>query len=424
MQLTYSSSPSPAPSPSPSPSCCCCCWQPCSASMISKHFAHLRLLRIARRQFALALALPNYHFHHHNESMLFQSSTAKASCYHSNINCNAQVVETAIEESSLPHLPVLMNEVLEQFKNRCLTSFVDCTLGAGGHASAIIKAHSELQTFIGFDVDPLIHSEARSRIQVALDYANQSSATLKNLQLHLLHTNFKYIKNVLKRVDNDLALTGVNGILMDLGVSSMQQSLKAEDILNCWPEVEIGRILRDYGEERRWKYLAHKIVDARYSGGIQSTSRLVEVIGGRMQYLGKGHMRKHPATRTFQALRIAVNDELSSLETALADAVCCLAPKGRLAVISFHSLEDRIVKHAFLRFSGSKTINNDQLSETECEKDYISKEDNAKVSKSSGRISTCRQFVILTKKPIIPSFEEILRNPRCRSAKLRVIERL
>ncbi|KAK8610467.1 hypothetical protein V6N13_081623 [Hibiscus sabdariffa] len=329
------------------------------------------------------------------------------------------------------HVPVMLGEVLDVFSSNSkpLSAFVDCTLGAAGHASEIIQSHPELKLFIGMDVDPLALRMSRSRIT-----AVSHSHPHPNFQALTFLKNFRHIKSLLAQVDH--ISSGVDGILMDLGMSSMQvnnpdrgfsvlangpldmrmdpqASLKAEDILNSWPDTEVGRILRDYGEERNWRLLQNKIVQARLHGGLHSTGELVDVIrsatpgtrGGRQGWI-------KTATRVFQALRIAVNDELKTLEDSLFACFDCLAPGGRLAVISFHSLEDRIVKQAFLKIIS--------------EEGRDSVKDQSKVEgKNYQKESWIRQTIqgwngtILTKRPITPSEKEEGFNRRSRSAKLR-----
>lgn len=357
-----------------------------------------------------------------------------------------------------PHVAVLLKEVVAQFAGRRVLSFVDCTLGAAGHASIILREHPELETFVGLDVDPVAHGEAKPRLQQWVS---------SNVQLHLVLTNFRNIKKAVTDVDSKLAGEGVNGILMDLGMSSMQlnvaergfsfmkdgpadmrmdpsASLTAEEILNKWPEAEVARILRDYGEERRWKQLARKIVEKRLAGGIHSTSELVELIGGSA--FGRPGRGKtvHPATRTFQALRIAVNDELRTLEKALADAFDLLSPKGRLAVISFHSLEDRIVKRFFLKAAGvGQAVEEEDMGsdspvtapeyrhipgETRhsryTRRKHLDKQGDGSYNLRDKNVLEGSTGMVLTKRPIVAEAEEINTNPRSRSAKLRVIERL
>ncbi|XP_042478554.1 ribosomal RNA small subunit methyltransferase H [Macadamia integrifolia] len=342
--------------------------------------------------------------------------------------------------SSCTHIPVMLGDVLEVFAPHPhrppLHSFVDCTVGAAGHSSAIIHAHSEMQLFVGLDVDPLAHEKAHTQIYALL---NEDCNLASNLNVYTFLKNFKDIKSVLCDVDEKLLIHGVDGFLMDLGISSMQvnnaergfgvlsdgpldmrmnpqASLKAEDILNFWPEAEVGRILREYGEESNWQRLQKKIVNARLYGGLHSTGELVDLIqktfpasGGR-----KGWIKT--ATRVFQALRIAVNNELQTLEDALYACFDCLSSGGRLVVISFHSLEDRIVKQTFLDIIDNKGEEID--GNTRKGKDDIAEESWIK-QKIKGRKGT-----ILTKRPITPSEEEERLNRRCRSAKLRVIQKV
>ncbi|XP_059663022.1 uncharacterized protein LOC132308806 [Cornus florida] len=347
------------------------------------------------------------------------------------------------------HIPVMLGEVLEVFASPSLRSFVDCTLGAAGHSSAIIQAHPEMQLYIGMDIDPVAHEKARARIDTIL-HGNSCNSTY-DLKAHTLLNNFRDIKSVLHEVDEKLLHSGVDGIVLDLGMSSMQvnnaergfsvlsngpldmrmnpqASLKAEDILNCWPDDEVGRILRDYGEESNWRFLQNKIVQARQNGGLHSTSELVGLIrnstfrikGGRQGWI-------KTATRVFQALRIAVNDELETLKDSLYACFDCLAPGGRLAVISFHSLEDRIVKQTFLNIvNGNKgNENGEEGVEEPRTRDLTRIDDDSSLKEAWIRqmIHGCKG-TILTKRPITPSEEEEKLNRRSRSAKLRVIQKV
>ncbi|CAH9136541.1 unnamed protein product [Cuscuta epithymum] len=336
------------------------------------------------------------------------------------------------------HVPVLLGEVLDVFSSVHLRSFVDCTLGAAGHSSAIILAHPEMQAHIGFDVDPVAHRMAQDRINALLK--NESSFTDSQLKVHTYLKNFKDVKYVLCEVDKRLLTSGVDGILMDLGMSSMQvndaqrgfsvlkrgpldmrmdpkATLKAEDILNSWPADEVGRILRDYGEESNWHFLQNKIVSARLTGGLHSTGQLVDLIQ-KSTFRTKGRQGWiKTATRVFQALRIAVNDELRTLEGSIYSCFDSLAPGGRLAVISFHSLEDRIVKHSFLR-----VINGGDPASSRAEEKCSRNEDGERELWVK-QIIQGRDGTILTKRPITPSQREEMLNTRSRSAKLRVIQK-
>ncbi|KAF9614104.1 hypothetical protein IFM89_015366 [Coptis chinensis] len=393
------------------------------------------------------------------------------------------------------HIPVLLGEVLQVFDSRVpLRSFVDCTLGAAGHSSAIIQAHSEMEIYVGLDVDPLAHEKAETLMNIVLDKELGGKAS-EDLQVYTFQKNFKDIKSALGEVDEKLLVHGVDGILMDLGVSSMQvsnaergfsvlndgpldmrmnpkvsaatsvflyinlqcgkwsiiddkrtgarsylgrgtdeesalkllsqvlraeASLKAEDILNSWPEAEVGRILRDYGEESDWHRLQNKIVNARSYGGLHSTGELVDLVQS-MSPMSKG--RKgwvKTATRVFQALRIAVNDELRTLEHALSACFDCLSFGGRLAVISFHSLEDRIVKKMFLDLVNVSDGDAGEERSRVLQLDNDGSEEETWVKKSINGTNG----IILTKRPITPSEEEERLNQRCRSAKLRVVQKM
>ncbi|KAI7993929.1 Ribosomal RNA small subunit methyltransferase H [Camellia lanceoleosa] len=354
---------------------------------------------------------------------------------------------------SATHIPVMLGEVLDVFASVPLLSFVDCTVGAAGHSSAIIQAHTEMQLYIGLDVDPDALQKAQAQINTIL-HGDSSDSTSK-LKGHTFLKNYRHIKFVLREVDEKLLTPGVNGILMDLGMSSMQvnnaqrgfcvrsngpldmrmnprASLKAEDILNSWPDVDVGRILREYGEESNWHSLQDQIVKARQKGGLHSTADLVDLIrnstsrrkGGRQGWI-------KTATRVFQALRIAVNDELNTLKETLYTCFDCLAPGGRLAVISFHSLEDRIVKQTFLNIINSDR--GDENKEVKCTRDLREindDDDDDDDDKDDDKEAWIRQRIrgsngiILTKRPITPSEEEERFNCRSRSAKLRVIQKV
>lgn len=306
----------------------------------------------------------------------------------------------------LPHIPVLLKEFLSFFHEKQVRFFVDATLGAGGFSEAMLTQHPEMEMLIGIDQDP-----------VALEIAGKRLENWKS-KIHMVHGNFenlnKYIKNA--------GLSGVDGIVFDLGVSSMQldmpekgfsfmregpldmrmnpeSSLTAQIIVNTYSEEQLGKIFRDYGEEKRWRFAARLIGNARLKGPLATTTDLNQALAP--MYNKKPGI--HPFTLIYQALRICVNRELETIENAIPLAIENLNPGGRLGVISFHSLEDRIVKH-LLRYCASDKQNTSGLAGL-----FLDKEPTIQ---------------LITRKPVMPSDEEIALNPRCRSAKLRVIEKL
>jgi 16S rRNA (cytosine1402-N4)-methyltransferase len=294
------------------------------------------------------------------------------------------------------HIPVMAEEVLFWLVQEKARIYLDCTVGYSGHAEKLLEATGSNSRLIGLDRDAVAITASRDRLARFRDRAL------------LLHGHFVDLKQ-------HLAASGirqVDGILFDLGVSSaqleeptrgfsfqgdspldmrMDQSMSgtAADLVNRWPEAQLADTIFQFGEERFSRRIAHAIVHARERHPLATTKELVSVIEGAVPAKYR-HGRIHCATRTFQALRIAVNQELDCLEPALRDAVDTLSLGGRLCVISFHSLEDRIVKHTFRALSGK---NNPAL-------------------------------MVLTKKPQIPTREESDRNPRSRSAKLRAAQRV
>lgn len=308
----------------------------------------------------------------------------------------------------MSHISVLRNEILQFFSDQPLNLFVDGTLGAGGHSVAILESHPEIKMLIGIDQDP-----------VALGIAGQRLAQW-NDKLNLISGNFEDLKKVLHKN----GISKVDGLLFDLGVSSMQLDqpekgfsfmrqgpldmrmnpegeISAADIVNTWSETELGRVFRDYGEEKQWRTAARSIVFAREKKPILTTQDLAEALRPLFSKARKKDI--NPLTLVFQGLRICVNRELDVLEKMLPDAIDLLNTGGRLAIISFHSLEDRLVKNAF-RFAASDKVDTRGVGGMFLDKDPIVK--------------------ILTKRPIVPTEEEIRQNPRSRSAKLRVIEKL
>ncbi|XP_004249881.1 uncharacterized protein [Solanum lycopersicum] len=345
------------------------------------------------------------------------------------------------------HVPVLLGEVLDVFTSVTLRSFLDCTLGAAGHSSAIIRAHPEMQVYVGLDVDPIAHQKAQSQLKSVID--RDSFDTASALKVYTFLKNFKDVKSVLGEVADDLLTGGVNGILMDLGMSSMQvndagrgfsmlkngpldmrmnpkATLKAEDILNSWPADEVGRVLREYGEENNWYSLQNRIVKARLHGGLHSTNELVDLIQNSTSRTKGRQGWIKTATRVFQALRIAVNDELITLEDSIRACFESLTSGGRLAIISFHSLEDRIVKQAFLNIMNCSEVDGGEVEDEEGKRLRELRKINLDTVKEEVWIKQVIQGqngTILTKRPITPSEKEETLNPRSRSAKLRVIQK-
>lgn len=300
------------------------------------------------------------------------------------------------------HQSVLLQQVLKAFEGKVIDTFIDGTLGAGGHSESILQQHPEIKRFIGIDQDPQALKIAQARLE---PFASK---------IELVHANFATISQHAKHAD---------GILVDLGVSSMQldqaekgfsfmrdgpldmrmnpkDPLSAKEIVNTWEDRDLAHIFRSYGEEKRWKQAVRAICSARAQKEITTTLELAAILD---PVLRDPRSKIHPCTRVFQALRIAVNRELEVLETFLPAALKILRPGGRLAVISFHSLEDRIVKHFF------QSAADDKVSTSGLGGLFIDKK--PEVEK-------------ITTKPWKASEEEIRGNPRSRSAILRVIEKL
>ncbi|GMH33660.1 hypothetical protein BSKO_01494 [Bryopsis sp. KO-2023] len=343
-----------------------------------------------------------------------------------------------ISTKCTPHVPVLLEEVKAFFEETHLQVYCDCTLGAAGHATALMEDHGELETIIGIDMDPL-----------ALQIANEKLTNCRDTTtVSLVRGNFS---DVLTNLDQDSSLghfanSGIDGMLMDLGVSSMQvdtpdrgfsfvadgpldmrmdpdAAVSAQEVVNTWSEVDLGRIFRDYGEEKRWRQVARRICAAREERLIDTTGRLVEVIGNTFITSKKrkktaSAKKIHPATRVFQALRIAVNKELISLEKVLPTAIDCLKSGGRLGVISFHSLEDKLVKKAFQRAAGRVPLSEFVYGQEITHRSYDPFKEEMQARTSDAVVK------ILTSKPVMAGEEEVNSNPRSRSAKLRFVEKL
>jgi len=303
-----------------------------------------------------------------------------------------------------PHLSVLYKEIIHALQPKSAGRYVDGTLGAGGHAYGILEASAPDGELLGLDLDPTAIAIATERLQPFAGRAVIKQASYAELSMVLA----------------DLGWDGIDGMLLDLGVSSMQLdtpergfsflydapldmrfgpgiAVSAADLVNTLDESELSDIIFRYGEDRNARRIARAIVKGR---PFQTTRQLAETVAGAG---GVRDHRIHPATRTFQALRIAVNQELRAVEGVLPDAIAALKPGGRLAVISFHSLEDRIVKDVFRRES------------TDC------------LCPPRQPVCTCAHkatIKVMTRKPMTPTEAEIEQNARARSAKLRIAEKL
>ncbi|MBN1920405.1 MAG: 16S rRNA (cytosine(1402)-N(4))-methyltransferase RsmH [Anaerolineae bacterium] len=307
--------------------------------------------------------------------------------------------------SAARHLPVLLNEVLEGLAVRSGGMYIDGTVGGGGHAAALLEASAPDGCLLGFDRDPHAVARAQARLQAFGSRAR------------IIHTAYTALE-AFARTEGFLS---VDGVLLDLGFSSYQiddpqrgfafrhegpldmrfdpttSEPTAAELVNGLPESELAALLWRYGEEPRNRVIARAIVAAR---PVYSTQHLAQII---VAAAGRGASRSlHPATRTFQALRIAVNGELEALEAVLPQALTVLRPGGRLAVITFHSLEDRMVKR-FFQQAAHPCICPPEAPVCTC-----------------GRQPTLR---LITRKPLAPGADELAANPRSRSAKLRIAER-
>jgi 16S rRNA (cytosine1402-N4)-methyltransferase len=307
-----------------------------------------------------------------------------------------------------PHRPVLLQETLKFLAPERGGLFVDCTVGLGGHSEAILKSSSETRV-LGLDVDP-----------AALDYTRRRLAPFGE-RFRAVQANFRQIDLVLRETGERDPL----GVLADLGVSSLQfdsaergfsfrfdapldmrmdptTGATAAELLNQLPESEIARIIFEFGEERHSRRIARRIVESREQGKpITTTKELAELVQRALG--GRKWNQIHPATRTFQGLRIAVNRELEGLAEFVESAIDLLEPGGQFVVISFHSLEDRIIKRELRRLSGHCQCP-PRLPVCSC--------------------GTRAAVEILTRRPVTPDAKEVDENPRARSAKLRACRKL
>lgn len=305
------------------------------------------------------------------------------------------------------HVPVLVTEVVEILRPAPGKKYLDGTVGGGGHSERILIESSPDGQVLGLDRDDEALAACCKRLE-------RFGARFRTAQ-----ASFAEAKEALRRI----GWAGVDGAILDLGVSSHQvdspergfsfrassrldmrmdrrQPLDAERIVNTFAEGELEGIFRRYGEEPQARRIAQAIVEARKARPLRSTTDLAELIE---RVKGRGRRDHHPATQVFQALRIAVNQELEQLERFLENGYEILQPKGRLAIISFHSLEDRMVKTAFRKWNRD-CICPPRAARCEC--------------------GWSRKAALLTKKPIVPTAAEIRVNPRARSAKLRAVERI
>lgn len=309
------------------------------------------------------------------------------------------------------HLPVLFQECIENLEIKQNGTYVDCTTGGGGHSLGILEKLGEGGRLLCLDKDEQALAAADERLS-----ACRTKATYR-----MIKSDFAQVKDQMKRLGIDQA----DGVLADFGVSSYQLDenrrgfgymqdgpldmrmdtsavLTAEEVVNTYPAGELERILFEYGEERYSRRIVSAICREREKQRIITTKRLSDIIRSAMPAQGKKE-QQHPAKRAFQAIRIEVNHELDSISALLADIPDILAPNGRFAAISFHSLEDRLVKEAFKKYENPCT----------CPKNFP--------------VCACNKkptVKIITRKPIVASDEELESNPRARSAKLRVIEKI
>lgn len=308
------------------------------------------------------------------------------------------------------HISVLLHESVDALLPERGGIFVDCTAGGGGHSEEILKRLPENSRLISLDRDDRAIERCRERLA---PYGERST---------VVKTNYSEISSVL----DGLGIEKIDGVLWDLGVSSVQLDeaergfsymqdapldmrmdrsggKTAADVVNGYSEKELVRVLRDWGEENFAARIASAIVKRRETSPIESTVELADIVASAIPAAARKKEKQHPAKRTFQAIRIEVNDELTIIEPALTSAVERLAPGGRAAVITFHSLEDRIAKQTFKRLENPCT----------CPSDFP--------------VCVCGrkpQIKLITRKPILPNADELEYNPRARSAKLRVCEKL
>lgn len=308
----------------------------------------------------------------------------------------------------MKHISVLYQETIDMLNIKEDGIYVDGTMGGAGHSLGICKKLSEEGIFIGIDQDDFVFDRAKARLEST------------DCKKEFVKGNFHDIKEILM----DLGIDKIDGMMADLGVSSFQiddetrgfsfkkdgpldmrmdksKSFSAKELVNTYSYEDLRRVISEYGEEQFAGNIAKHILKNREEKPIETTYELVEIIKNAIPK--KFHQMKHPAKKTFQAIRIEVNDEIDALKQSVEDMIDVLDKGGRLAVITFHSLEDRIVKKVFSEYAKGCT----------CPKEFP--------------VCVCGntpKVKVLTRKPLLPTEEEIEANPRSRSAKLRVIEKL
>ena len=310
----------------------------------------------------------------------------------------------------MEHVPVLKEEVLKYLGLEKGEVVVDATLGLGGHAKEILESVGKKGKLIAFEQDERNMEEAQKGLKNYKD------------QITYIHDNFRYLKTRITEV----GINEIDAVLFDLGLSSPhvdeayrgfsfqkegpldmrfdpRQKLTAADVINTYSEQALAKVIYEYAEERLSRMIARKICERRKTVPFLTTTELAEFMHSIMPFKGKAYKKVHPATKIFQALRIEVNDELSALKESLWQAAEVLRIEGRIAIISYHSLEDRIVKHFF------RSLENPEITD---------------IQESLYRTHGDPIFQSLTKKPVIPTEKEIDKNPRSRSAKLRVYKKI
>ena len=324
------------------------------------------------------------------------------------VSATLKNITSYAEQTEIPHVPVMLDAVIDLLQIKSGGVYVDGTVGLGGHSAAILERIQPDGLLIGIDRDKDSLAKAEERLK-------SFSGNFR-----LVHDNYKNLSLTLNR----LGIDSVDGILLDLGVSSWQllsaergfsfqsdamldmrldrtQSRTAADIVNETPEKELADIIYQYGEERFSRRIAAAIVKERETAPIKRCTQLAGIISRVIP--SRGRQNIHPATRTFLALRCALNEELHGLEEFLLEIAVFLKPHGRLVVIAFHSLEDRIVKRAFRKLAG------------QC------------VCDAPPELCRCNRLAsakILTSRPMMPEQDELDRNPRARSARLRAVEKM